>query len=107
MIISDKSPRKLRTDVIPELRRTALNILRNIISANHYKVAADTSAEELVLRRNYQEQARIEVEILDCVAEICVKRNYITTKQFDYLTLLTFELKNMIDNWIKSDDKRK
>ena len=107
MIITDKSPKRLRTDVIPELRRTALNIMRNIISANHYKVAAGTSAEELKLRRKFQEQAMVEIEILDGIAEICVKRNYITNKQFDYLTLLTYELKDMIFNWIRSDDKRK
>lgn len=107
MIITDKSPRRLRSDVIPELRRTALDIMRNVISANHYRVVADTSTEELKLRRRYQEQAMIEVEVLDGIAEICVKRNYITKKQFDYLTLLTYELKDMLRNWIKSDDKRK
>lgn len=96
-IITDKCPRKTRIDVVPEMRKIALAIIENIVTANHYRPSENTTFENL--RFQFQDNALIEIEKLDVISEVCMKRNYITQKQYEFLTKLTYELKDMIINW--------
>ena len=106
MIITDKAPRKLRIDIIPELRKVGLNIIKDIVYANYYVPCGDTAQVLLKKRSEYQIDALINLDIVDVISEVCLKRNYITEHQFTYLSTLTYELRQMIKNWIDSDKKR-
>ncbi|MBO4584246.1 MAG: four helix bundle protein [Clostridia bacterium] len=105
---TDKSPKKLRCDLVPELRKQAFRILEDIVRANCLDVDGEKATESTrETRRALQEDALATLRVLDSFAEMANKHNYLTSKQFEYLTLLTQELYDMVKNWIVSDAKRK
>ena len=96
--VTNKSPKKLRVDVIPEFRTKVMYIFTLITKAN-LKERKDT------LRKSLQVEAKEELEVLMSLSEICSMTNYITENQFLYICKLASELSVMIDNWMKSDEK--
>jgi len=104
---TEKSPKKLRCDLVPELRKQAFRILEDIVRANCRDVDGEKATESTrETRRALQEDALATLRVLDSFAEMANKHNYLTSRQFEYLTLLTQELYDMVKNWIASDTKR-
>lgn len=104
---TEKSPKKLRCDLVPELRKQAFRILEDIVRANCCDVDGEKATESTrETRRALQEDALATLRVLDSFAEMANKHNYLTSRQFEYLTLLTQELYDMVKNWIASDTKR-
>ena len=104
---TEKSPKKLRCDLVPELRKQAFRILEDIVRANCCDVDGEKATESTrETRRALQEDALATLRVLDSFAEMANKHNYLTSRQFEYLTLLTQELDDMVKNWIASDTKR-
>lgn len=104
LVATDKSPKRLRVDVIPEMRKASFSILENIVRANliDSRVEYDRVAERLKL----QEECMVNIRILESFSEISKNRNYITEKQFNYLTKLTQELFDMVKKWRASDAEK-
>lgn len=104
LVATDKSPKRLRVDVIPEMRKASFSILENIVRANliDSRVEYDRVAERLKL----QEECMVKIRILESFSEISKNRNYITEKQFNYLTKLTQELFDMVKKWRASDAEK-
>lgn len=104
LVATDKSPKRLRVDVIPEMRKASFSILQNIVRANliDSRVEYDRVAERLKL----QEECMVKIRILESFSEISKNRNYITEKQFNYLTKLTHELFDMVKKWRASDAEK-
>lgn len=100
--ITERSPKKLRCDIVPKLRETACSIMEFIIEANQYEI----TKEEFIIRKELQRKALIKIRLLEAFAEICSNNNYITKNQLDILVNETFELYQMIKNWIESDNSR-
>ena len=104
LIITEKSPKKLRCDIVPELRKITFRILEDIVRANFYSITEnDVSNDVIAERKRYQEDCLSSIRVLETFAEITNKRNYISNAQLEYLTTLTFELFNMVTNWQISD----
>lgn len=102
LVITDKAPKKLRCDIIPEMRKNAFRIMENIVRANCQDITVKYER-----RLEYQEDAIATIRVLEAFAESCYKQNYITTNQLAFLSKLTQELYDMIQNWITSDSKRR
>lgn len=102
---TEKSPKKLRHDIIPQMRKYSLYALENVIKANRIVIDKNASEEAKKIRYNCQVEADVAIQSLETLADICLKRYYITKKQFDYLTTLTFEFRKMINSWIAADKK--
>lgn len=104
LVATDKSPKRLRVDVIPEMRKASFSILENIVRANliDSRVEYDRVEERLKL----QEECMVKIRILESFSEISKNRNYITEKQFNYLTKLTQELFDMVKKWRASDAEK-
>ena len=102
LVITDKAPKKLRCDIIPELRKNAFRIMEDIVRANCQDITVKYER-----RLEYQEDAIATIRVLEAFAESCYKQNYITTNQLAFLSKLTQELYDMIQNWIISDSKRR
>lgn len=99
--ITNKMPKKCRSDIIQTLRNEATSLMEMIVRANSVQI--DEKHLVLTQRRKYQEEAIIHTKLINNYATICVKMNYITNKQEEYLTTLTYEMYNMLNNWIDSD----
>ena len=95
LIATDKSPKKLRCDIIPELRKNSFRIIEDITRANFCELTDEESRKK---RLDYQKDSLSTIRVLESESEICLKRNYLTEKQFEYLTKLTQELFDMIKN---------
>lgn len=105
--ITEKSPKHTRGDMVPTFRNESLDMIRNIVHANSYQVGKSVDGQQLTQRKWFQEQALLNLTMLDVYAEICFEHNhYITFNQFDYLTTLIQELRLMIERWIQSDKSR-
>lgn len=99
----NKSPKKLRSDIIPEIRLSVIKIIRLITEANLYHL--DNSNERL-LRSQCQFQTILELNCLDSFCSIAVKHTYLTDKQYEIISATAQELQDMIYNWQASDLKR-
>jgi hypothetical protein len=100
---TNKSPKKLRCDIIPMLRLAVQDVLNNIIKANHYRI---DDQKEFEKRKEYQQEALIKLRILEANSEICTNMKYLTDKQLEVISRLSQELYDMIVNWTKSDLNR-
>lgn len=89
--ITDKSPKKLRLDIIPKLREYSFDIMENVIIANNFERGSEVRIEK-------QKSAIIKLRVLEATSEICKNKNYITKHQFETLTSKTFALSNQINN---------
>ncbi len=104
---TDKCPKKLRCDIVPELRKNAFRILEDIIRANSFSIdKEDASSFSRNERKRYQEDCLSTIRVLESFADIANAMTYITNHQFDYMTQLTQELFDMVKNWMASDIKR-
>lgn len=101
LTITNKSPKKLRCDIIPELRKTGCRILEDIVRANCTDLASKPE-----VRLNYQQDCIASIRFLEALSEICEKKSYITSAQLMILSKQTQELYDMIKRWIESDSKR-
>lgn len=97
--VLDESPKKLRGDIVPEMRKLTIDVLLDVVYANFHFDDKD-------VRLGYQIDARKKMRGLNALAEACMVQNYITKHQYEVLTGHTFELDGMIGNWIESDAKR-
>lgn len=102
LVITDKAPKKLRCDIIPEMRKNAFRVMEDIVRANCQDVITKSEC-----RLEYQEDAIATIRVLEIFAESCYKQSYITEKQLGFLSKLTQELYDMIQKWIASDSKRR
>ena len=106
--ITEKSPKKLRCDLVPELRKIAFRIMETIIRANNFALNEETPPRDKVRRADLQKDCLASIRVLDATAEICNggTRNYITKHQLEVLTKLTQELFDMVTKWMLSDKTR-
>lgn len=107
-VATDKSPKKMRCDLVPKLREKAQLVLEDVIYANYLALTgAGATNDTRARRRAYQDDCLVSLRVLDSLATVANSQNYLTDKQYEYLTLLTQELYDMVLKWIESDAKRK
>lgn len=106
-IITEKAPKKFRTDISSQLRIKAMYIQENIVRANHYAIDKENATKESIQKRQLaQEEVLIALNVLDSFLMLAHSVNCITTKQLGYATKLSQELCDMVVNWVNSDKKR-
>lgn len=106
-IITEKAPKKFRTDISSQLRIKAMQVQENIVRANHYAIDKEKATKESIRKRQLsQEEVLIALNVLDSFLSLAHSVNCITTKQLSYATKLSQELCDMVVNWIESDKKR-
>lgn len=106
-VATEKSPKKLRCDMVPEIRKQGLRILEDIVRANQLSAnGAVATPQSRAEREALQNDCLSTIRVLDAFSEIALERNYFTSKQFNYLTQLSQELYDMILKWRASDRAR-
>lgn len=106
-IITEKAPKKFRTDISSQLRIKVMQVQENIIRANHYAIDKENATPHSIkMRQLSQEEVLIDLNVLDSFLSLAHSVNAITTKQLAYATKLSQELTDMVVNWVNSDKKR-
>lgn len=107
LTITEKSPKKLRLDIVPEMRKKALDIVEDVVRANFLAVTGEGATPETRSERlAFQEHCLATIRVLEAFAEIANSHSYITEDQLCYLTKLTQELFDMIKKWQEGDKAR-
>lgn len=106
LTITEKSPKKLRCDLVPELRKLAFRIMNDIVRANFIVLNEKTKATDVDKRLEYQTDCQATIRVLEATCEICNKHSYVTNHQLETLSKQTQELFDMVSKWITSDTQR-
>lgn len=106
LTITEKSPKKLRCDLVPELRKLAFRIMNDIVRANFIVLNEKTKATDVNKRLEYQTDCQATIRVLEATCEICNKHSYVTNHQLETLSKQTQELFDMVSKWITSDTQR-
>lgn len=106
LTITEKSPKKLRFDLVPELRKLAFRIMNDIVRANFIVLNEKTKATDVDKRLEYQTDCQATIRVLEATCEICNKHSYVTNHQLETLSKQTQELFDMVLKWITSDTQR-
>ena len=106
LTITEKSPKKLRCDLVPELRKLAFRIMNDIVRANFIVLNEKTKATDVDKRLEYQADCQATIRVLEATCEICNKHSYVTNHQLETLSKQTQELFDMVSKWITSDTQR-
>lgn len=70
LTITDKAPKKLRCDIIPELRKTSFCILESVIRANCCDIS---NQSERAARLSYQKDIITAIRVFETYAESSIK----------------------------------
>lgn len=96
---TDKSPKKIRLDIVPEIRKCCLTLLSDIINANMLPIHTERRTE-------LQKDCLIQLRLLDSLCDVARTLNYLTLNQVSFITMQTKEIFDSINCWIASDQNR-
>ncbi len=99
-LITEKSPRRTWTDIIPMLRTKTLSLIEYVHFANDCSLELD---DERKSRDNYQRNILNTLKTINSILEIAKKRKYINKDQFNVATEKVFKLMVSIFKWKNSD----
>lgn len=104
--ITEKSPKKIRTDLVSKLRNLSIDIIEKLVRTNAISINDPLQPDEALRRLRQQRDLIIDIQVLETMLEIAKKRGYITNHQFEYSTKITFEFREMLSRWNESDSLR-
>lgn len=104
--ITEKSPKKIRTDLVSKLRNLSIDIIEKLVRTNAIPINDPLQPDEALRRLRQQRDLIVDIQVLETMLEIAKKRGYITNHQFEYSTKITFEFREMLSRWNESDSLR-
>lgn len=104
--ITEKSPKKIRTDLVSKLRNLSIDIIEKLVRTNAIPINDPVQPDEALRRLRQQRDLIVDIQVLETVLEIAKKRGYITNHQFEHCTKITFEFREMVSRWNESDSLR-
>lgn len=102
-LITEKSPRRTWTDIIPMLRTRTLSLIEYVHFTNDCSLDLD---DERKSRDNYQRKILNTLKTINSILEIVKKRKYINKDQFKVATEKVSKLMVSILKWKNSDALR-
>lgn len=105
MTVTAKSPKRFRFTLIAKMQDYALNTIEHLYRANEVYVKNREPAK-IALRRDYQEQALTELKLLAYIAQLAMEQGCILPKQYEQITQMEYDCRNLLGAWINSDQKR-
>ena len=108
-IVTESSPKRFRFTLVTRMQNYALDIVENVIMANEVYMSLDDReaiAAALTERRSLQKKAMCCMKLLGYLAHNAKKRECLTQKQYEQITLQLYGCQNLLGGWINSDDRR-
>jgi len=105
MTVTDKSPKKFRFTLVSKLQGYALNTLEYLYYANevHVQQGDIIRGEE---RISLQRKALTELRLLGYMAQLAMEQKCILPKQYEQITKLVYDCRNLLGAWMNSDRRR-
>ncbi len=97
-VITEKSPKTLRWSIVSRLMDTSTAVIENLYHANF---------ERDEKRAQHQKQAMVNLCLLDFYAETAKTKQAITNKQAMIIARLIYDVKRMLNGWIRSKQSLK
>ena len=105
MTVTQKSPKHFRYTFVTRMQNLALDVIENLYRANDTFVAArDQEAKRQ--RLEFQHKAITSLKLLAYISYLAFEQGCILAKQYEQISRLTTDCRNMAGAWITSDKKR-
>ena len=103
--ITKNSPKKFRQTFVTKLQTLAMQVIENLYRANE-KILSKDDIESANERKKYQEEAMIDLKMMEYFAMLALENECILFKQYEQIAKQGAECLILLVNWIKSDKKR-
>ena len=105
MTVTQKSPKHFRFTFVTRMQNLALDVIENLYRANDtYVSARDQDAKRQ--RLEYQHKAITALKLLAYISYLSYEQGCILAKQYEQISKLQAECRNLAGAWITSDKKR-
>ena len=106
MEATQQSPKKFRFSYVNKMQNLALSIIENCLRANEILFGGSHGINNYSKRYEYQKEAITEVKLLVYFAEMALRQDCILMRQYEQMSKLGTDCRNMLGAWINSDRKR-
>jgi len=106
MTVTQKSPKQFRFSLVGRMQNLSLNIVEGLIRANDTVISTDAPTHNFEVRYSYQSQAMTDIKLLVYLAEISIQQSCLLMKQYEQISFLATDCRNLLGAWINSDRKR-
>ena len=105
MTVTEKSPKRFRFTLVSRLQNYALDVIEELYVANEIFVpgGGQKQAEE---RLSKQRKAQTSLRLLGYIAQLAMEQECILPKQYEQITRLIYDCRNLLGAWMNSDRKR-
>ena len=104
--ITDKSPKKFRFTFTSKLQNIGLNIIQNLYYANMVYVRNSDDIKRIDKRKEYQQEAYVQLKLLDYMAMMAREHMAILPKQYNQISMQAAEVIMLLVKWSRSDQDR-
>lgn len=105
MTVTDKSPKRFRFTLVSRLQNYALDVIENLYIANEIYVSPGRR-DQAERRQARQQQAQTGLRLLGYIAQLAMEQQCILSKQYEQITRMVYDCRNMLGAWMISDRKR-
>ncbi len=105
MTITQKSPKQFRFSLIGRMQEYVLNVVEEMYYANDIYVNPASRAG-WAQRQAHQRKAMSTLKLLSYVAQLSAEQGAIQQKQYEQISIQTYNTQNLMGAWIMSDQKR-
>ena len=105
LTVTEKSPKRFRFTLVSKLQNYALGIIENLYRANEVFVRKGDAATA-ARRLDYQHDALTDMRLLGYMAQLAMEQGCILPRQYEQMTRMLYDCKNLLGAWMRSDRKR-
>lgn len=105
LLITQKSPKQFRFTFVSRLQNLSLSVIDNLFRANDvFILKGDIQAQKE--RLSYQRNAMTDLKLLGYISLLAMEQKCILPKQYEQISRLITDCRNMIGAWQNSDRRR-
>ena len=105
MTVTDKSPKRFRFTLVSRMQNYALDIIEKLYTANEVFVQSPQQ-EQAQKRLGLQQEAQTSLRLLGYISQLAMEQQCILPKQYEQISRLIYDCRNLLGAWEKSDRKR-
>ena len=105
MTVTDKSPKRFRFTLVSRMQNYALDVIEKLYTANEVFVQGPQQ-EPAQKRLGLQQEAQTSLRLLGYIAQLAMEQQCILLKQYEQISRLIYDCRNLLGAWEKSDRKR-
>ena len=105
MTVTDKSPKRFRFTLVSRMQNYALDVIEKLYTANEVFVQGPQQ-EPAQKRLGLQQEAQTSLRLLGYIAQLAMEQQCILPKQYEQISRLIYDCRNLLGAWEKSDRKR-